>query len=64
VLDRIAKGESVSPSDYYFRVVPFFQTASEKYGWLKNVVAVATGHRLSSGPIYQVFEVFMHKELI
>jgi hypothetical protein len=41
VLDRIARGE----------------TASEKYGWLNNVVAVATGHRLASGPIYQVFEV-------
>lgn len=57
VLDRIAKGESVSPSDYYFRVAPFFETASEKYGWLNNVVSVATGHRLASGPIYQVFEV-------
>lgn len=57
VLDRIAKGESVSPADYYFRVAPFFETASEKYGWLNNVVAVATGHRLASGPIYQVFEV-------
>ena len=57
VLDRIARGENVNPSDYYFRVVPFFETASEKYGWLNNVVAVATGHRLASGPIYQVFEV-------
>jgi hypothetical protein len=57
VLDRIAKGESVNPSDYYFRVAPFFETASEKYGWLNNVVSVATGHRLASGPIYQVFEV-------
>ena len=57
VLDRIAKGESVSPSDYYFRVVPFFETASEKYGWLNNVISVGTGHRLASGPIYQLFEV-------
>ena len=57
VLDRIARGESVSPADYYLRVAPFFETASEKYGWLNNVVAVGTGHRLPSGPIYQVFEV-------
>jgi len=57
VLDRIARGESVSPADYYFRVTPYFETASEKYGWLNNVVSVATGHRLASGPIYQVFEV-------
>ena len=57
VLDRIARGENVSPADYYLRVAPFFETASEKYGWLNNVVAVGTGHRLPSGPIYQVFEV-------
>jgi len=57
VLDRISKGESVSPADYYFRVAPFLETASDKYGWLNNVVAVATGHGLASGPIYQVFEV-------
>lgn len=57
VLDRIAKGESVSPSDYYFRAIPLFETASEKYGWLNNVISVATGHRLASGPIYHVFEV-------
>lgn len=57
VLDRIAKGESVNPSDYYFRAIPLFETASEKYGWLNNVISVATGHRLASGPIYHVFEV-------
>lgn len=57
VLDRIARGEAVNPSDYYFRVAPFFETASKKYGWLNNIVSVATGHRLASGPIYQVFEV-------
>jgi hypothetical protein len=57
VLGRIAKGESVSPSDYYFRAIPLFETASDKYGWLNNVISVATGHRLGSGPIYHVFEV-------
>jgi hypothetical protein len=57
VLDRIARGETVSPSEYYLRASPYFETASEKYGWLNRVVALATGHRLKEGPIYQVFEV-------
>ena len=57
VLDRIARGENVNPADYYLRVAPFFETASEKYGWLNNAVTVGTGHRLPTGPIYQVFEV-------
>lgn len=57
VLDRIARGETVSPADYYLRVSPYFETSSEKYGWLNRVVAIGTGHRLKEGPIYRIFEV-------
>ena len=35
----------------------FFETASDKYGWLNNIVSVGLGHRLPTGPIYQVFEI-------
>src|SRR3954471_15193890 len=34
VMDKIARGETVSPLDYYLRAAPFFETSSEKYGWL------------------------------
>ena len=34
VLHRIGRGEAVSPSEYYVRTAPFFEAASEKYGWL------------------------------
>jgi hypothetical protein len=57
VLDAIARGEQVSPGAYYFRIAPFFETASDRYGWLNGVIAVGVGHRLPTGPIYQVFEV-------
>jgi len=57
VIDRLSRGEKVDPSEYYFRAAPFFETSSEKYGWLNRVVAVATGHRLPTGPVYDVFEV-------
>jgi hypothetical protein len=57
VLDRIARGETVSPSAYYLRASPFFETASERYGFLNDVIAVAVGHRLKEGPVYQVFEI-------
>ena len=57
VMERIARGETVSPSEYYLRAAPFFETASEKYGWLNRIVAVALGHRLPGGPVYQVFEI-------
>jgi hypothetical protein len=57
VIDAIARGEQVSPASYYFRIAPFFETGSDKYGWLNGIVSVGLGHRLPSGPIYQVFEV-------
>jgi hypothetical protein len=57
VLDRIARGEKVSPTEYYMRVTPYFETASEKYGWLNRIVSVAYGHRMAGGAIYHVFQV-------
>lgn len=57
VIDRLNRGEPVDPSEYYFRTAPFFETGAEKYDWLNRIVAVATGHRLPEGPIYQVFQV-------
>ena len=57
VLDRLNRGEPVDPSEYYFRIAPFFETASDKYGWLNRIVAVGLGHRLPEGPVYRVFEV-------
>jgi hypothetical protein len=57
VIDAIGRGEQVSPAAYYFRTAAFFETAAAKYAWLNGVVAVGMGHRLPSGPIYQVFEV-------
>jgi hypothetical protein len=57
IIDAIGRGESVSPNAYYMRVSVVFETSSEKYGWLNRVVAVAHGHRLANGAIYNVFEV-------
>jgi hypothetical protein len=57
VLDRIARGENVNPSEYYMRATPYYETASEKYGWLNRIVSVAYGHRVAGGAIYQVFQI-------
>jgi hypothetical protein len=57
VLDRIARGENVNPAEYYMRATPYFETASEKYGWLNRIVSVAYGHRVAGGAIYQIFQI-------
>lgn len=57
IMDRLNRGKPVAPDSYYFRIAPFFETASDKYGWLNRIVAVGLGHREPQGPIYRVFEV-------
>ena len=57
IMDRLNRGEPVAPDSYYFRMAPFFETASDKYAWLNRIVAVGLGHREPHGPIYRVFEV-------
>lgn len=57
VIERLNRGERVDPAEYYFRTAPWFETASEKYGWLNRIVSVATGDRKPDGPVYEVFEV-------
>ena len=57
VAARIARGEAVSPTDYYLRTSPFFETAAPKYDWLNRLVAVGVGERLPNGATYEVFEI-------
>lgn len=57
VMARLAAGERVDPSTYYFRIAPVFETASKKYEWINKVVAVGVGRREPTGPIYSVEEV-------
>ena len=56
VMERLGRGEDVDPAEYYFRVNPMFETASNDYAWLNGVLAVGLGHRFADGPIYNVFE--------
>lgn len=57
VMAKVAKGEPVDPSSYYFRTSVAFETGSDRYAWLNGVIAVGTGSRPPEGPVYEVFEV-------
>jgi len=57
VLARLAKGEPVDPSDYYFRISATFVTSAPALLWLNLLIAVGAGHRLADGPIYNLFEI-------
>ena len=45
VTARLAKGEAVDPSLYYFRTVPSFRVSGAAYDWLNRKVFVARGIR-------------------
>ena len=57
VMARLAAGEEVDPSEYYFRAAVRFETGAPALDGLNHTVAVATGHRYPDGPLYSVFEV-------
>ena len=54
---RILDGERIDPSEYYFRTTPYFETATEKYAWLNNLVTVGVGRRTSTGVTYSVYAI-------
>ncbi len=54
---RLAAGEVVDPSSYYFRTAAVFETASEKYAWLNRILAIGVGDRRPTGPMYRVYRI-------
>ena len=57
VMQQMANGIEVSPSLYYFRSVPQFETGSKKYDWLNKTVFVANGIRKPAEVIISVFKI-------
>jgi len=54
---RIAAGEEVDPSQYYFRTTPLFETSAEKLDWLNRVVAVSVGRLTKTTVVQRVYAV-------
>ncbi|MGA7867460.1 MAG: DUF3237 domain-containing protein [Stellaceae bacterium] len=58
VMARLAHGETVDPSEYYFRVAPVFEIGAERYTWLNKILAVGVGERLPPNVVrYSIFEI-------
>jgi Protein of unknown function (DUF3237) len=57
VKERLDRGDDVSPSEYYFRTTPRFETGSERYGWLNHTLAVGVGTVTETGIAYRIHQV-------
>ena len=57
VLAALARGESVDPSKYYFRTAIRFETSALQYTFLNQLIAISSGDRRASGPVYTIEEI-------
>ena len=57
VLERLARGDSVDPSLYYFRTVMRFETSDPALDWLNRILALARGQREARAVRLDVYEV-------
>ena len=57
VMDRLYQGEIVDPGAYYFRTTPYFETSSEKYGWMNRICSIASGSLSANARTLDVFQV-------
>jgi Protein of unknown function (DUF3237) len=52
---RFNRGETVGPSEYYFRTSFTFETATEKYRWLNRLIGIGVAQRVPTGMVTDVF---------
>ncbi len=57
VMARMAQGEDVGPSEYYFRATPVFTAPEGKYDWLNRALFLSTGARYPDGVRLRFYEV-------
>lgn len=58
VIDKLARGEAVDPSLYYFRTVAEFEApAQSKYAWLNASIFVGVAERQAKAVVIRFFQV-------
>lgn len=57
VLERVMRGETVDPAQYYFRTMMRFETSDPAVAWMNRILAIARGQREARAARLDVFEV-------
>jgi len=57
IYDRIAAGEEIDPSRYYFRTTPLFEAAADELAWLNRMVAVSRGRMTQTTVVQTIYAV-------
>jgi len=56
-MQRLAAGESVDPSEYYFRATPVLTAPAGKYEWLNRNLFVCTGARYATAITLWIYRI-------
>ena len=56
-MKRLAAGESVDPSEYYFRATPVLTAPAGKYEWLNRTLFVCTGARYATAITLWIYRI-------
>lgn len=56
VMEKYKRGEAVAEGEDYFRTIVQFETAAPSLLRLNDILAVGTGRRDATGPVYEIFE--------
>lgn len=54
---RFSQGAMLDTHEYSLAMVAKFECGDERYAWLNNVIAIGTGERTATGPIYSIFQI-------
>jgi hypothetical protein len=54
---RLAAGESVDPSEYYFRATPVLSAPAGKYAWLNRNLFICTGARYATAITLWIYRI-------
>jgi hypothetical protein len=57
IIAKLARGENVDPSQYYFRTLMRFETADPAVDWMNRILAIAHGQREARAVRLDVYEV-------
>ncbi|MBW2365485.1 MAG: DUF3237 domain-containing protein [Deltaproteobacteria bacterium] len=57
IFEKAQMGETVDPSEYYFRTTPVFETGSEKYNWISKIICVGVGEMGKNQVRYKIYQV-------
>ncbi len=55
VMAEVAKGNSVDPKKYSFRITMSFETADPRYEWLNRAIGVGSAMRLGKAVVYDAY---------